>query len=179
MFASVESSLKSLRTSYIDIVSPITRPPLAKITVITNGVQQLYMHWWDHTTSIEEIMHSLNTLADQGKVLYLGVSDTPAWLVAKANQYARDHGLRPFVVYQGRWSTASRDFERDIIPMCEAEGMGIAPWGVMGSGGFKTEREKQSGEGRKLFEVSETDVSVSKVLEELALEKKTALTSVA
>ena len=51
-------------------------------------------------------MRSLNTLADQGKILYLGVSDTPAWIVAKANQYALDHGLRPFVVYQGRWSAA-------------------------------------------------------------------------
>jgi len=48
--------------------------------------------------SIPEIMKSLNTVADQGKVLYLGISDTPAWIVSKANQYARDHGLRQFVV---------------------------------------------------------------------------------
>jgi aryl-alcohol dehydrogenase-like predicted oxidoreductase len=61
-------------------------------------------------------MRSLNALADQGKVLYLGVSDTPAWVVSKANQHARDHGLRRFVVYQGRWSASNRDFERDIIP---------------------------------------------------------------
>ncbi|KAK0902268.1 hypothetical protein LTR91_019080 [Friedmanniomyces endolithicus] len=93
---------------------------------------QLYLHWWDFTTFVPEIMTSLNSLADRGKVLYLGISDTPAWLVSKANQYARDHGLRPFIVYQGRWSAALRDFERDIIPMCEAEGMGIAPWGVFG-----------------------------------------------
>lgn len=72
--------------------------------------------------SIPEIMKSLNTVADQGKVLYLGISDTPAWIVSKANQYARDHGLRQFVVYQGQWSAAKRDFERDIIPMCESEG---------------------------------------------------------
>lgn len=74
-------------------------------------------------------MKSLNTLADRGKILYLGVSDTPAWIVSKANQYARDHGLRQFVVYQGKWSAAERDFERDIILMAEAEGMGLAPWG--------------------------------------------------
>jgi aryl-alcohol dehydrogenase-like predicted oxidoreductase len=83
-------------------------------------------------------MKSLNALCDQGKVLYLGVSDTPAWIVAKANQYARDHGLRQFVVYQGLWSAAKRDFEREIIPMCEAEGMGLAPWGALGGGNFKT-----------------------------------------
>lgn len=177
MFASVESSLMKLKTSYIDIVSLIAG--LNSFHLQTNKIPKLYMHWWDHTTPIEEIMRSLNTLADQGKILYLGVSDTPAWLVAKANQYARDHGLRPFVVYQGRWSAASRDFERDIIPMCEAEGMGIAPWGVMGSGGFKTEEQQRSAVGRKLFEVSEADVSVSKVLREIAEAKGAAFTSVA
>lgn len=71
-------------------------------------------------------MQSLNNLVVQGKVLYLGVSDTPAWVVSKANQYARDHGLRQFCVYQGRWSAASRDFEREIIPMCREEGVSRA-----------------------------------------------------
>jgi aryl-alcohol dehydrogenase-like predicted oxidoreductase len=59
-------------------------------------------------------MQSLNHLVAQGKVLYLGISDTPAWVVTKANQYARDHNLRQFSVYQGKWSAADRDFERDI-----------------------------------------------------------------
>jgi hypothetical protein len=176
-------------------------------------------------------MRSLNTLADQGKILYLGVSDTPAWIVSKANQYARDHGLRPFVVYQGRWSASNRDFERDIIPMCEAEGMALAPWGTwtkgatqsrglgsdsalasqrqgeqyevwsktasqcdiwdtvltwtlcsagaIGGGNYKTEEQRQSGEGRNLPGVPETDIIVSKVLEDIAKEKDTLITSVA
>ena len=79
-------------------------------------------------------MQSLNTLVSQGKVLYLGISDTPAWVVVKANAYAREHGLRPFSVYQGRYSALSRDLERDVIPMCRDEGMAIHPWGVLGSG---------------------------------------------
>lgn len=79
-------------------------------------------------------MQSLNNLVRQGKVLYLGISDTPAWVVAKANAYARQHGLRPFSVYQGRYSALIRDLERDIIPMCRDEGMAIHPWGVLGSG---------------------------------------------
>lgn len=79
-------------------------------------------------------MQSLNTLVSQGKVLYLGVSDTPAWVVMKANCYAREHGLRPFSVYQGRFSAHIRDLERDIIPMCQDQGMAINPWGVLGSG---------------------------------------------
>jgi aryl-alcohol dehydrogenase-like predicted oxidoreductase len=124
-------------------------------------------------------MRSLNTLADQSKILYLGISDTPAWIVSRANQYARDHGMRQFVVYQGRWSASNRDFERDIIPMCEAEGMGLAPWGSLGAGNYKTEEQRQSGEGRKLREAPETDIAVSKVLETIAKEKDTLITSVA
>ena len=79
-------------------------------------------------------MQSLNHLVAARKVLYLGISDTPAWVVAQANAYARQHGLRPFSLYQGRWSAAERDFEREIIPMCKSEGMGLAPWGTLGGG---------------------------------------------
>lgn len=79
-------------------------------------------------------MQSLNTLVQQRKVLYLGISDAPAWMVVKANCYAREHGLRPFSIYQGRLSAAMRDMERDIIPMCRDEGMAIHPWGVMANG---------------------------------------------
>ena len=86
-------------------------------------------------------MQSLNHLVAAGKVLYLGISDTPAWVVVKANCYAREHGLTPFSVYQGKWNAATRDLERDILPMCESEGMGIAPWGTLGS-----ERVQTSGE---------------------------------
>jgi aryl-alcohol dehydrogenase-like predicted oxidoreductase len=99
MHMSVEASLQKLKTSYIDL---------------------LYVHWWDHLTPIEEVMQGLNSLVTSGKVLYIGISDAPAWVVTKANQYARDHGLAQFVVYQGRWSLGSRDLERDIIPMCKA-----------------------------------------------------------
>ena len=54
--------------------------------------------------------------------VFQGISDTPAWIVAKANQYARCQGKTPFVIYQGAWSILQRDFERDIIPMARAEG---------------------------------------------------------
>lgn len=78
------------------------------------SILQYYVHIWDFATSIPELMQSLNHLVQQRKVLYLGVSDTPAWVVAQANAYARQFGLRPFSVYQGRWSAAERDFERDV-----------------------------------------------------------------
>ncbi len=155
---SVEASLKKLQTEYIDV---------------------LYVHWWDFTTSIPELMQSLNDLVRNGKVLYLGISDTPAWIVSKANEYARNHGLRPFVVYQGRWSAAMRDFERDIIPMCRAEGMGLAPWGALGAGNFKSETEREQNEGRKMGGPSEAQIQVSKVLEGIAKRKDSLITSVA
>jgi aryl-alcohol dehydrogenase-like predicted oxidoreductase len=101
MHNSVNASLKKLRTDHIDI---------------------FYVHWWDYITSIEEVMDGLHILVLQGKVLYLGVSDTPAWIVSKANNYARMSGKTPFVIYQGMWSILNRDLERDILPMCLVEG---------------------------------------------------------
>jgi aryl-alcohol dehydrogenase-like predicted oxidoreductase len=159
---SLEHSLKKLQTSYIDL---------------------FYLHWWDYSVSIPELMHSLNDIVVAGKVLYLGISDTPAWVVAKANQYARDNGLRQFVVYQGLWNASVRDVERDIIPMCRDEGMGLLPFGTLGQGRFQTEavfkeREKNN-LGRKLRPVKEHDKEVSKVLEEIANRKGTELSSVA
>ena len=99
---SVRDSLKKLDTDYIDL---------------------LYLHWWAHDSSIPEIMDSLHILVEQGKVLYLGISDTPAWIVSAANEYAISHGKTPFSVYQGRWNVMLRDFERDIIPMARHYGM--------------------------------------------------------
>ncbi|KAH9892295.1 Aldo/keto reductase [Xylariomycetidae sp. FL2044] len=159
LHASVEASLRKLQTSYIDL---------------------LYVHWWDFSVSIPELMQSLNHLVASGKVLFLGISDTPAWVVAKANEYARSHGLRQFSVYQGRWSAAQRDFERDIIPMCRAEGMALAPWGSLGGGKFKTEAQRQGAakEGRAV-QASEQEVAVSKVLEAIAKRKNTLVTSIA
>ncbi|KAJ6579611.1 Aldo/keto reductase [Mycena vulgaris] len=122
MHISVEASLKKLRTTYIDI---------------------LYMHWWDWDTSIEEVMNGLHNLVVQGKVLYLGVSDTPAWVVSQANQYARDHGKTPFVIYQGAWNVMERSFEREIIPMVRAHGLALAPWNVLAAGKFRTDAEEE------------------------------------
>ena len=70
-------------------------------------------------------MNGLHNLVTSGKVLYLGISDTPAWVVAQANQYARDHGKTPFVIYQGRWNVLLRDFEREILPMARAHGLAL------------------------------------------------------
>ena len=88
-------------------------------------------------------MNALHNLVATGKVLYLGVSDTPAWVVSMANQYARDYGKTPFVIYQGRWNALLRDFEREIIPMARAEGMALAPWNVLAGGKIRTDEEER------------------------------------
>ncbi|KAK1750903.1 Norsolorinic acid reductase [Echria macrotheca] len=157
LHASVAASLKKLQTDYIDL---------------------LYVHWWDHSASIPELMQSLNHLVAAGKVLYLGISDAPAWVVSKANEYARAHGLRQFCVYQGLWSASTRDLEREVIPMCRAEGMAIAPWGSLGGGKFKTD-EQRAQKGGRAAQATEKDVLVSKALESVATRKGTLITSVA
>ncbi|KAL2820138.1 NADP-dependent oxidoreductase domain-containing protein [Aspergillus cavernicola] len=148
MKLSLEISLKRLQTSYVDI---------------------FYVHYWDFTTSVEELMQSLNDLVSAGKVLYLGISDAPAWVVSKANQYARMANLRPFV--------------RDIIPMSLSEGMGLAAYGVLNQGRFQTEeafkeREKAN-PGRKFIAFSEHDKKISKALDVLSSKKGVKLLDIA
>ncbi|KAK0491995.1 NADP-dependent oxidoreductase domain-containing protein [Armillaria luteobubalina] len=158
MHISVEASLEKLRTSYIDI---------------------LYLHWWDYETSISEVMDSLHNLVAAQKVLYLGISDTPAWVVSQANQYAMDHGKTPFVVYQGKWNILDRSFEREIIPMARSLGLALSPWCVLGEGRLRTDAEEQqrreTGEkGRMMFgpnwERTEVEVKVCRALEKVAAE---------
>ncbi|EJF63453.1 arylalcohol dehydrogenase [Dichomitus squalens] len=151
LHVSVESSLKKLRTNYIDI---------------------LYVHLWDWTCGVEEIVNGLHHLVAAGKVLYLGISDTPAWIVSKANMYARQTGKTPFAVYQGAWSVVYRDIERDIVPMVKAEGMALCPFGVLGAGKIRTDAEEESRRetGVKGWERSEAEKTIAKVLEGVAAE---------
>ncbi|OQD69092.1 hypothetical protein PENPOL_c002G03837 [Penicillium polonicum] len=159
MRVAVDDSLKRLKTDYIDLY---------------------YVHAWDFATSIPELMQSLNTLVQQGKVLYLGISDTPAWVVTKANAYAREHGLRPFSVYQGRYSAMMRDLERDIIPMARDEGMAIHPWGVLGSGYIRSPDAAPKEGGRQTPHVKTgREEQVSAALDTVAKRQEVPITSVA
>ncbi|OAA76996.1 norsolorinic acid reductase [Akanthomyces lecanii RCEF 1005] len=156
--ASVAASLEKLQTHYIDL---------------------LYVHWWDYSTSIPELMQALNSLVVSGKVLYLGISDAPAWIASKANEYARNHGMCQFSVYQGQWSAAHRDFERDIIPMCRAEGMALAPWGSLGGGKFRNAEQRNAQAGTVSQEYTEEETKVTAALEAVAGRKNAAPIGVA
>ena len=122
-------------------------------------------------------MDSLHVLVEQGKILYLGISNTPAWIVSAANTYARDHHKTPFSVYQGRWNVMLRDFERDIIPMARHFGMALAPWDVLGGGKFQSlsqikERENKGESLRSLFQTGQSplEAKLSAALEKVAQE---------
>jgi aryl-alcohol dehydrogenase-like predicted oxidoreductase len=145
---------------------------------MTDWIDILYVHWWDWTTSIEELMDSLDEVVKRGQVLYLGISDTPAYIVAACNTYARAHNKTPFSIYQGRWNVVLRDMEREIIPMCRHFGMAIAPWDAIGGGRFQTKKQleerKKNHEGiRQMMagpDQSSTEEKISAALEEVANE---------
>ncbi len=124
-------------------------------------------------------MDSLHNLVAAQKVLYLGISDTPAWVVFQANQYAIDHGKIPFFIYQGKWSIFECSFEREIIPMARSLGLALSPWAVVGQGRLRTDAEdqqrKETGEkGRTMlspnWECTEVEVKVCRVLESVVAE---------
>jgi aryl-alcohol dehydrogenase-like predicted oxidoreductase len=113
MFRSLEGSLKRLGTDYVDL---------------------FWLHAWDFSTPLEEVMRALDDLVRSGKVLYVGVSDTPAWIVSRANMLAELRGWSPFMALQIEYSLIERTPERDLLPMARSLGMTVTPWGVLGSG---------------------------------------------
>jgi aryl-alcohol dehydrogenase-like predicted oxidoreductase len=113
MIRSVEASLKRLNTDYIDL---------------------LWVHAWDFTTPIEEIMRGLDDLVRMGKVHYVGISDTPAWIVAQANTLAACKNWTAFAGLQIEYSLIERTPERELLPMAKASGMAVTPWAPLGAG---------------------------------------------
>lgn len=113
MFRSLEGSLKRLGTDYVDL---------------------FWVHAWDYSTPVEEVMRALDDLVRSGKVLYVGVSDTPAWIVSQANMLAQLQGWSPFIALQIEYSLIERTPERELLPMARRLGMTVTPWGVLGSG---------------------------------------------
>ena len=113
MVQAVEASLKRLQTDYIDLY---------------------WVHAWDQITPVEEVMRGLDDLVRQGKVLYVGISDAPAWWIAQANTLASLRGWSPFVGLQIEYSLIERTVERELIPMAEALNLGVTAWSPLSSG---------------------------------------------
>jgi len=113
MMKAVDASLKRLQTDHIDL---------------------LWVHAWDFGTPVDEVMRGLDDLVRSGKVLYVGISDAPAWVVSHANTLADLRGWSRFVGLQIEWSLVERTVERELVPMARAFGIGITPWAPLGAG---------------------------------------------
>ena len=98
------------------------------------GNFMLWVHMWDSVTLIEEVMRGLDALIRSGKVLYIGVSDYPAWVVSQANTLAELRNCTPFVALQIEYSLIQRTPERELLPMAQGFGLTITPWSVLGAG---------------------------------------------
>ncbi|MCU1372944.1 MAG: aldo/keto reductase, partial [Actinomycetia bacterium] len=97
-------------------------------------VDILWVHVWDRDTPIEETIRALDDVVRDGKVLYLGVSDTPAWVVARANTIAELRGWTPFTGLQVPYSLLRRDIERELLPMAEDVDLAVTAWSPLASG---------------------------------------------
>jgi aryl-alcohol dehydrogenase-like predicted oxidoreductase len=110
---SLEQSLRRLRTDYVDL---------------------LWLHMRDAFTPIEDAVRALDDQIRLGKVLHVGISDSPAWLAAQATTLADLRGWSPFVALQIPYSAAGREPERELLPMAAALGLAVTPWGVLEAG---------------------------------------------
>jgi aryl-alcohol dehydrogenase-like predicted oxidoreductase len=116
MMRSVEGSLRRLQTEYIDL---------------------LWVHIWDFTTPVEEVLRGIDDLVRQGKVCYAGASNVPAWICSQANTIADFRGWTPFSALQVEYSVVERTPERDFLPMATALDMAVTSWSPL-SGGMVT-----------------------------------------
>src|SRR6266404_4657929 len=124
MMQALEASLKRLQTDYIDLY---------------------WVHIWDGITPVEEVMRGLDDLVRQGKILYVGISDAPAWWVAQANTLAELRGWTRFVGLQIEYSLIERTVERELIRMAKALNLGVLAWSPLARGVLSG---KYHGEGK-------------------------------
>lgn len=100
----------------------------------TDRIELLYLHGWDFTTRADEVMRGLDDLVRSGKVVYLGICNTPAWRVAEMQTLADMRGWAPLVALQIEYSLVERTVEHELMPMASAMGLGVLPWSPLGGG---------------------------------------------
>ena len=157
MVQSVEASLKRLNTDYIDV---------------------LWLHTWDFMTPAEEVMRAFDDLVRAGKVLYIGVSDAPAWVVAQCNTLAQLRGWTQFIGLQIEYSLIQRTVERELLPMANTLEIGVTAWSPLANGWLtgKYTNGKDDGESKRLddesmqgfLEQSDRNTNIAKEVDKLA-----------
>ncbi len=123
MVQALEASLKRLNTDYIDLY---------------------WVHAWDYMTPVEEVMRALDDMVRAGKILYVGISDTPAWVVSQANMLADLRGWSRFVGLQIEYSLMQRTVERELLPMARSLDIAVTPWGTIAGGVLTGKYSKQN-----------------------------------
>ncbi|KTS95702.1 aldo/keto reductase [Pseudomonas fulva] len=165
IMTSIDASLSRLGTDYVDLYQ---------------------IHRWDYTTPIEETMEALNDVVRAGKARYIGASSMYAWQFAKAQQVAASNGWSRFVSMQNFLNLLYREEEREMIPLCLDQGVGLMPWSPMARGrltrpnGQQTERTRTDLSGQSFFEKTEAqDGRVIDVVEQIAQERGVPMAQVA
>ncbi|MEO8242809.1 MAG: aldo/keto reductase [bacterium] len=161
----IDASLRRLKTDHVDLYQT---------------------HRWDNDTPIEETMAALHDVVKSGKARYIGASTMWAWQFAKAQEVARRHGWTPFIAMQNQISLLYREEEREMIPLCRAEGVGLIPWSPIARGrlarpaGAETARATQDAYGKFLFDRSaEADAKVIAAVQSLAADLDRPMAQVA
>ena len=151
MLRTVEDSLRRLNTDHIDL---------------------LYLHMWDYSTRPEEVLRAMDDLVRAGKVLYVGISDTPAWVVSRAQAIAELRGWSSFVAYQGAYNVVSRGIEADVLPMSRALGLSVLAFDLLGGGARtgKFNRPEGPGEPTRNRQIDETERAAAEVVIRVAEE---------
>jgi len=152
LIQSVENSLKRLNTDYIDLY---------------------WLHLWDEYTQDEEYLRALDDLVRAGKILYLGISDAPAWIVSRANAIAKSQGLTEFSAIQIEHNLLERTVERELVPMAERLGLSVTVWSPLAAGVLtgkylkdKTASGRMSKLGDELYQKYQTE-KATKIVEEV------------
>ncbi|MHA1976796.1 MAG: aldo/keto reductase [Candidatus Hodarchaeales archaeon] len=164
---SVSASLKRLNLGYIDLY---------------------WLHAWDFMTPIEEVMRALDDQVKKGKILYIGISDAPAWIIARANAIAEYRGWTPFIAMQMQYSLIQRSIEREFLPMAKELDMTVTAWSPLGGGVLTGKYNKKSPEigtspsGRlkpDSLRLTERNLAIAKEVNEIASETDSSPSAVA
>jgi aryl-alcohol dehydrogenase-like predicted oxidoreductase len=165
IMANIDASLSRLGTDYVDLYQ---------------------IHRWDYHTPIEETMEALHDVVKAGKARYIGASSMYAWQFAKAQQVAASHGWSRFVSMQNYLNLIYREEEREMIPLCLDQGVGLMPWSPMARGrltrpqGQQTQRTRTDVSGQSFYEKTEVeDGRVIDVVEQIASERGVPMAQVA
>jgi len=157
MVQALEASLKRLKTDYIDLY---------------------WLHAWDYTTPEEEVLRALDDMIRAGKILYIGISDTPAWIVSRMNAIAEIRGWTQFVGLQIKYSLLERTVERELLPMARKLDIAVTPWGIL-DGGILTGKynKKRNAAGRAQIYKSISDEKLRVSAEVIKVAKQTGKTA--